>query len=255
MGYESAIPAGMPILTNPITAPRGIYRGYEGRRVPLLSGHASKGFDLPLIKGSERDDLIEAQEKSKTTIPDLCDAAGLKVKNQASTNFCWINAPVHILEVDRVIQGEEYVELSPASVGSIIMNFRNRGGSGVVGMEWMAEHGCVPARLWPCNAISKQYDTPEADAERAKYKPLEYYDLDPRDEDAIISCILQGKAVSVGVPSWSHEVTLSAVLKRGNGYDFIFDNSWDTSYGTNGRGVFHNTRFDEAIACGVVVAS
>lgn len=247
------------VLSDAISNPhygRGlIARDYA--KQPYGSLEFAEPLPLPLIPESEWDARIKEQEESKSSLVHLCDAAGLKVKNQQKTNYCWINAPAHCIEILRVVQGQKYVELSPASVGAKIKNFRNVGGWGTEGLEYIAEHGLVPSSLWPNNAIDRKYDTPAADAERQKYQADEWWELKPRSLPEMATCLLQNIPVAIGLNWWGHEVTAVRLIRTSNGWGIVIDNSWGTSWGDNGRGVLTGSKMlpDDAVAPRVATAA
>lgn len=224
---------------------------------PYGSVEYAEAFPLPLIPESEWEDRMAEIERTKSSIVDVCDQAGLKVKNQQQTNYCWINAPTHCVEIMRVMQGQGYVELSPASVGAKIKNFRNVGGWGTEGTKYIAEHGLVPASLWPNNAINKDYDTAAANAERVKYQVDEWWELKPRNLKELATCLLLNVPVAVGLNWWGHEVTFVKLVKKNGVWGVMFDNSWGESWGDSGRGVLVGSKAipDDAIAPRLVTAS
>lgn len=267
MSFQSNI-GGCPIIDDdnadefiaPVVDGEVAMRGMMPRdwdREPFGSLGFAAPFALPRIDRSEWDERIRDREANRSTVKAMSDQAGLKVKNQQQTNYCWINAPVHTVEVARVAAGQVYVELSPASCGAKIKNFRNVGGWGTEGVRWIAEHGCVPSSIWPNNAIDKKYDTAASDAERAKYRIVEWWELKPRNFDETATCLLLGIPVCVGLNWWGHEVTLIDLVKLdGTGrYGALIDNSWGTSWGDNGRGVLTESKAtpDDAIAPRVVI--
>lgn len=207
-------------------------------RHPFGGMPCAPAFSKPIIPRSEWDERIRDLERSKSRIPDICDDAGLGVKNQGQTNFCWANAPVHCLEIMRVIQGEDAVELSPASVACKINGFRNEGGWGTDAIKYL-EIGAVPVSLWPANAIDRKYDTAAADAARKRFQVDEWDDIPPRNFDAMATQLLLGFPCAVGYNWWRHEVTAVALLKLdGTGrYGVLIDNSWGRAWSNNGRGV------------------
>lgn len=269
MPFTSNI-GGLPIIDrddHPLTMldPRGQIthgRGLIPRdftKEPFGSNPYAAAFDIPVIPRDEWPERIEEIEKTKSSIPDRCDQVGLKVKNQRQTNYCWINAPVHALEIARVLQGQAYVELSPASVGAKIKNFRNVGGWGTEGLRYMAEHGVVPASFWPVNAIDRRYDTQEANAERADYQADEWWDLKPRNFDQLATCLLLRVPVPIGLNWWRHEVTAVQLVKLDgrDQYGSIIDNSWGIEWGDNGRGILTEAKAtpDDAVALRLGTAS
>jgi hypothetical protein len=62
---------------------------------------------------------------------------------------CWIFGPTKAVEIIRLIQGQPMISLSATSVGAQIKNFREEGGWGQEGLEFIAEHGIIPESLWP----------------------------------------------------------------------------------------------------------
>lgn len=267
MSFASSI-GGCPIIDDhnahefvePVVDGHRVARGMMPRdyhKVPYGSLENAEPLSLPLIPESEWAERIKDREKLGARVQDLCDAAGLKVKNQEQTPYCWINAPTHCVEVARVAAGLPYVELSPASAGAKIKNFQAVGGWGTEGVEFIAKSGLVPASIWPNNAINKKYDTPAADAERPKYQIDEWWELKPRSFEELMSCLLLGIPVAIGLNWWGHEVTaIDGVVLKGGAFGVMIDNSWGTSWGQNGRGVLARSKAtpDDAIAPRVVTA-
>lgn len=240
----------------------GVGKGHIPRdfsRAPFGGTPFAGPFDIPVIPRSEWPERIEEMERKKSRLTDLCDVMGVKVKNQQSTNYCWINAPVHCLEIIRAVQGQPYVELSPASVGAKIKNFRNEGGWGTEGLQYLVEHGCVPTDKWPANAIDRQYDTNAANVTRAKFQVDEWYDLKPGNFDQLMTCLFLRFPVAIGLNWWEHEVTAMDPVKLDgtNRFGVTIDNSWGESWGGRGRGVLTEEKStpDDAVAPRVATAS
>jgi hypothetical protein len=211
-----------------------------------------------LIPESEWDDRIADMEATKTRLTDLCDQAGLTVLDQDGTNYCWINAPVHCVEVIRVAAGQPMIRLSPASCGGPIKNYRNVGGWGTEGLKYIVAHGIVPQSEWPANAINRQYDTPDTREMRKQFRVTEWWDLKPRNMQQLISCLLNRIPVAVGLNWWSHEVTYMDPVALGGGkYGARIDNSWGVNWGTKGRSVLSGSKVlpDDAVAPRVTTPS
>lgn len=266
--FESNV-GGMPIIDDnnytdyldPTVDGSSVRRGHKPRdynKQPMGSlGGFARGFDLRIIPRSDWPELIERKEREQSRLIDICDYAGLGVKNQKKIPYCWIFAPVHCLEIIRVVQNQDHVDLSPASVGAKIKNFRAVGGWGSEGLEYLVDHGCVPEEHWPATAIDRRYDTPENDLLRDRYRVTEWYELQPRNFDQLATCLLYGMPVAVGYNWWRHEVTAMDLVQVRGGFGIIIHNSWGPEWEDNGRGVLLESKAtpDDAVSPRVAVAS
>lgn len=250
-GFESAIGYREPVLGDGFGVHEELFdteldsdgnllgRGYVPRNWhdhPFASGVA-KAFDLTVIPRSEWDDRIEQMERDKSRLSDLLDQYQVPVKNQRSTNYCWIFAPVHCAEIVRVKQGNAYVSLSPASCGAIIKNYQNVGGWGSEGLAFMIQRGVAPSELWPDTAIDRQYDNEASREARQQYMPLEWTEGRAKDLDHLMTLLFNRIPVAVGYNWWGHEVTAIDPVKVNGQYGCRIDNSWGTTWGENGRGI------------------
>lgn len=224
--------------------------GYKPRdwdQYPLASLKCSRRMSKPLIPRSEWKERIEEKTRKKTWVKDLCDRKGSRVKDQSSSSYCWIHAPVRGIECRRVLQGDRPLTLSAFYAGSDIKDGRNEGGSGITGVEWLAEHGTPVESMWePMKFRGERTDAMVRNS--AKHKILTYEDLQPRVEDEYVTAILNDDPVTVGIPAWGHEVLITFLVWDDGEVLPGIDNSWGDTWGTNGRGVLKGRMkiFDEA---------
>lgn len=252
---ESVIDDNTPIvpMLDPIVDGEQMSRGLIPRDWEE-EPYASVGSSFPeemLIDEDEWPERIEEMERTKTRISDLLDQAGLTVLNQNGTNYCWINAPVHCVEIIRCLAGEEMIRLSPASCGGPIKGYRNVGGWGAEGLRYIIEHGIVPQSMWPPNAIDRRLDTPQSREERKKFRTPEWVECRPRTTREWMSLLLQRIPVAVGYNWWRHEVTMiDPVRMSGGSYAARINNSWGTGWKDNGRSILSGSRVqpDDAVA-------
>lgn len=241
------------------TVPNGCAKGYHARDYSLHpEGSFAAPFPMPSVPRGEWRDRIEEIDKSGSSLRKLAEQAGMKPKNQQQTNYCWINAPVAGSELVRVYSGYPYVELSPASCGAKIKNFRNVGGWGSEGLKYIVEHGVTPASIWPCNAIDRKYDTPASDAERAKYRVTEWWELQERNFDQLMTCLLLGCPVAIGLNWWGHEVlAVGAVALDGGKFGVEVMNSWGDNWEDHGYGILSESKAtpDDAVAPRVMLGT
>jgi hypothetical protein len=187
-----------------------------------------------LLDDSAIQALIKEREDRKLRHVDLAAQAGLECKDQQQTNYCWINAPTYCTEYVRVWQNELAVVLSPASAGAPIKNFRNEGGWGKEGLQWIVDHGLVPVDKWPANAIGRAYYTPENRELALNYRVTEWTELAPRNLRQCASVVLRGLPVAVGYNWWSHEVSMVDFVWLDGTYWPVIRNSWGMRWGSAG---------------------
>jgi len=170
-------------------------------------GSFGKEFDLPLIPEIEWPERIEEMERTKSRLSDIAIQAGIDCLDQNGTNYCWGNAPVYCVMLMRAVMGLPSIRLSPASVCAPLNGYRNQGGWGQEALKRIISHGIAPQDIWPANAISRQYDTPETWARASDFKVLEWYDLKPRSFSQLMTCLFLRHPVAKGLNWWSHEIT------------------------------------------------
>lgn len=222
------------------------------------AGYAAS-FSLPLIPRYEWRDRIEEMERTKSRLSDLMKQARVPCKSQLRTNFCWIFAAVTAAEIARLIQGQPYVELSPASVGAPMTSYRNVGGWSTPGLKFSAEHGIAPVSLWPAAAIDRRYDTEESRRERMKFRPMDWMEVRPRNFDEKMTLLLNRMCIAEGYNWWRHAVTAvdPVVLDGTDRFGSRDRNSWGSNYGEDGYFILEEGRAtpDDAVAPIVAMAA
>lgn len=212
----------------------GMFRSQEGR----ARAKSFADLGIPLIPENEWDDIIRQQQKDKSTIMDLCRELRLPCKDQASTYYCWVNAPTHCCEITRLTETGQVVSLSPASAGGPIKGFRNNGGWGEEALEYFKVNGLNETQDWPDNAISRSYYTAENKEKAKKNIAREYYKLNSWVERG--SVILSGYPIADGYDWWRHEVT-GVGIEIGS-HDLVIRNSWGMGWGEEGFGILSGSR-------------
>ena len=213
----------------------------------------------PRIPRSEYKERILDRIKSGASLGQIARKKKVGPYNQSNTNYCWTNAVLKGCEILRVAAGQKHVPLSPASVAAIIKNFNNVGGWGTQAAEFIKTRGAVPQSLWPANAIDRRYNTAAANAERAKYRLDEVFDMQPNDFGLQASHLFRNRLCPFGLPWWGHEVLgVEMVLLEGTDrYGTLILNSWDISWGNEGWAILdeeHATAAD-VLAMGTMVGS
>jgi hypothetical protein len=257
---------GLPIINDetPNNAfvfpdPRNYGRGLD-LSLRTAEGYGANADQFPselLIPSSEYQARIQERKERKQTIRDLVAYYDWPCKNQAQTNYCWINAPTYLTEVMRLIQGQSPVSLSPASGGAVIKGYQNVGGWGNEALKFISNTGLVPSSNWPDAAINRQYKTPETDAMRASYRVTEWWELTPRNMNQLVSALLRNIPVAVGYNWWAHEVSIEDVDWVDGTIALVMRNSWGMSWGTKGYSILQGNKMvaDDAVCPRVAVAA
>lgn len=225
LGNHLVIDDSTDIGSLPVTENAGaVPRDYEAE--PEGSGPFSAPFALPLIPRSEWKERIEEMERTKTRSSDICELMGLPPMYQASTLYCADNSAVDSVQVLRAIQGQPTVFLSAASVGAPLKNYRNVGGWASTAMAYIVKNGIAPASMWPTNAINRKYDTPECREERKKYGVTEWWDMQPRNFDQLMTCLLNRIPCAAGFNWMRHAITpIDPVIGPRGEFGFLSRNS------------------------------
>lgn len=234
----------------------------EGQYVPIGEIPVDAAVSAPPDGSAWSDDVSQVVSVSSSLHTGMVYNFSVEgdesyIANGIGVHNCWINAPVHAMEITRLLQGQQHVSLSPASCGAIIKNFRNVGGWGTEGLRFLAEHGAVPSAVWPDNSIDRRYDNATSRNHRQYYKATEWWELRPRSLDELMTCLLLRMPVAVGLNWWGHEVLAVHPVKKNGQYGYVIDNSWGTSWGDNGRGILLGDKAvpDDAVVCRVAVAA
>lgn len=215
--------------------------------------------------GTEQDDKylwrkvrgLELEEFSGPVFNIEVEGDNSYVAEGVGVHNCWINAPTHGFEVERVLSGLPYVSLSPASGGGPITGYRNVGGWGNDALKYIVEYGLVPSEFWPDNAIDRRYKTPENDAKRASFKCPEWWELPNRSFDALMTSLFLRKPIAIGLNWWAHEVlAVDPVVLGPNRYGARIRNSW-RGYGDFGFAILEERQAtpDDAVCVRTVTAS
>lgn len=165
----------------------------------------ARPFDVKLIPRSEWDARIEEKDRSESSLHHLRRRLKMVSLDQNGTNYCWFNATMNCLRLVMAYQQGVAPDLSPASGAAIIKGYSNSGGWSGEAIDFLASEGVCESKYWPPNAISRQYDTAESQANRKLYRVTKWLDLSPTF-DEVATGLLLDKPVAAGLNWWAHEV-------------------------------------------------
>jgi len=207
----------------------GIERDYS---LDPYGGHFERP-PAPIPRSEWKERIREIEANGYTS--DMLIDAGWQVKNQFQTSSCWAFAVVAAIEANRIMAGEKYCSLSPASISGPVNRYADKGGWPTKAARFAAETGVVESRLWPDAELNSQHDTQSAGQSRARNKVTEWFDLPQGSFDHAFSDLLRRRVDAVGIPWWGHAVPgVDPLWNPKYGYMVRGPNSWGTRWGVHG---------------------
>jgi hypothetical protein len=140
------------------------------------------------------------------------------------------------MEAYYIVSGFGVKTLSAFWGAARIKNGRNQGGWGLQAAKYAHDYGC-PLESFHAPMNFKVNKDPEAEANAKQHQIVNWEELDPKDELMVMTYVVHDVAITVGIPAWGHEVCLTFLETDGNKILKGFDNSWNTTWGNNGRGL------------------
>lgn len=147
------------------TVPAGAYAG------------ARQVLDMPLIPRSEWAERAADQIKGSYRLSDFRlrgdNGKPIPSRDQNGRGYCWMHSGVSAVLMLRASLGLPYADLSAYAGACIIKNYRDQGGWGAQGLDFLVARGIPTAKYWPQKSVSRANDNPETWADAAKYRVLE----------------------------------------------------------------------------------
>lgn len=219
-------------------------RGYEGRNYdehPFGSMPWSN-FPLEIIPRSEWSERIKEGNAKKLFPLHHFRRAKVPILDQARTNYCWMNAVVGCVMSARARNGFPTVALSSASAAAPGKRYRNQGGWTGEAIKYIQKYGLAPDEMWPNAAIDQRYFQSTRE-EAAKYAVADWWELRPKNFDQVMTCLLNGYEVCVGLMWWGHAVYYSAPVEIArNAFGVVDVNSWGAGWENGGMSVLAESK-------------
>lgn len=227
----------------------------------------AKPADIPLIPRSEWSARIKEAAETKSQLSDIRNRADngnpFKSLDQNGQGYCWAYGVTAAVMLLRAKNNQPYVRLSGHSVGCKVKNFRDEGGWGALGLDFVKQYGIAPVDAWPEKSMSRANDRPETWASASKYRVTEdwmdlqspVYDRD-LTFDQLATLLLNRVPVVVDLLWWGHCVVAMDLVEVEKGsFGIRILNSWTDSWGDNGTSVIQGNRAvpDNAVAPSVVI--
>jgi len=181
---------------------------------------------------------IREREEAKSGLRHILDAKGVPCKDQDGIPYCWIYSSVHTVEIQYAVQGDGYVPLSATAAGTLITRGVSRGGYGAEAIDFLSKHGTCREQDWPEHQINLKYNNAKVTEISSQNIITDWGELPSQNLDQLAAAVVNNFPVTIGLPWWGHQVTIiDLVLLPRDVIGFVFDNSWGTGWGDNGRGV------------------
>lgn len=259
----------MAFLFNSV-APNGQAKGLIPRNFashPVGYCAAAPAFDMPLMTDDEIEAAIKRKDADGSWLQDIRNRGNfgkpIPSRDQNGKGYCWAHSGVSSMLLARAEAGLPYADLSAYAVACIIKGFRDEGGWGSEGVEFLATRGCPTSQFWAQQSMSRSNDNPDTWANAALHKAIEWFDLDPESPDYLrqmATCLCQNIGGAADFNWWGHSVNGNRLRSWGrNGSNLSIDiwNSWGDSWSNNGMGTLtgSHARPDAFVACRTVTAS
>lgn len=157
------------------------------------------------------------------------------VLDQDGVGSCATESSTGGVMIDLAMAGVPHVELNPWFIYQATSGGRDRGSSIDENLAFIRQYGIAPTSIWPRSKGWSTTPSEEAFAAALEFRIEEFYDIASIDE--MVSALLLGFPVIYGADG--HSVCKVQHLDDTKGLDL---NSWGTSWGDNGLGVWASYR-------------
>lgn len=228
-----------PVVDGEVRKRGLVPRNYRSHPVGCYS--FAKPFDLPLIPESEWQARLDVQVAQKSQLSNLRDISGptggpIPSRDQNGKGYCWAHSSTSAALIVNALANNPFADFSAYAVACIIKGYRDQGGWGAESLEWIAANGLPTSKTWPQQSMSRSNDNPNMRAEAAKHKFTEWMDLQPRNKQQLVTCLLSNIPVVVDYNWWSHSVCAIDLVSL-SPFRIRIWNSWGDSWSANGTGI------------------
>lgn len=210
-----------------------------------------KDVSIPnLIPESEWADRIKELVAEQAQLSDICKRNGYQMLDQNGRGYCWIHSGAGAVQAIRARMNLPSVGISAYAGACIIKNWRDEGGWGAQGLDFISERGLPSDKFWPMRYTGRDKDTPETWANAALHKVTGGWvdtarpQYDRNLSRAQVATLLLNKIPVIGDYNWwGHSVCLLDLVLLPNGkFGVRIANSWGTQWSDGGYGVLDETK-------------
>lgn len=187
---------------------------YAANAVPF------EALNMPLTPRNEWIERCREMAANKSRISDIRRTSGpngghIPSLDQNGQGYCWMYSGTMAVMLVRAIMNQPYVRLSAHAGACMVKNFRDEGGWGALGLQWLTEKGQPSVEMWPEKSMSRSNDRPEVWANALLHRVSEsWVDLSPPvysrnlTEDQAMTCLFNRCPLIGDFNHWGHSVCL-----------------------------------------------
>jgi hypothetical protein len=231
-----------------------IPRNFATHPVGTYDHIPAAAIDMPTLEMDEIIERVKYREEIGATVRAIRRTRGPKggmipSLDQDGVGYCWNHSGTMGVMLARAIMNQPYVPLSAFMVGCIMKDYRDRGGWGADGVDFISKHGVPDERYWPQRSMKRSLDTPEMRANAALHKITEgWIDMQTEVWDRSmtwkqqLSWLAAGGLIVADYNWWGHSVLLmDLVILDGKPWPRGI-NSWGDGYGDKGEFILQGDR-------------
>ncbi len=218
-------------------APRGTKLSFGVGERPERKG--LKAFSGSKYPRSEWKELMHLQEKHQSSPWHSWKSAGVAVKDQKSSSWCWCFGTIGAIQNRYAQQGMGDTRLSAASVAGPIMDYdKDQGGWGQWAIEHIQEFGIATQSTWPELSVNRKLAGSRAVLnDRFQHDVCGFEMFDPYDLDSVVSaliCPTNPTPVTVGYTWWGHLIFANRATFTDGEITLWCVNSWGPTWNGDG---------------------
>lgn len=207
------------------THPVGCYRTGGMRAVDLVAIPQSEWADrLKMLRegGAQLSD-IRKRGKAGKLIPST---------DQNGRGYCWFHSGTSACLLVRARDGQPFVDLSAYAGACKIKGFRDEGGWGAQGVDFMTKYGIPSSQYWPQRSVDPRYDNAETWKNALLHRVDEgWIDIEAAQYDRklawsqVATCLLSGNPVICDYNWWGHSVCGMDLVDGAQAFELSRDDS------------------------------
>lgn len=174
-------------------------------------------INFPLIPRAEWSQRLRDQTAAGARLSDIRmrgnNGQMIPSRDQGNRGYCWFHSGVSAILLSRASLNMKYVDLSAYAGACVIKNFRDEGGWGAQGVDFLVSRGVPTSQFWPQKSVLRSNDNPQTWENAKLHRVLEgWIDLAEAQYDRKLTFEQCISLYLVGFPTvndhnfWSHSI-------------------------------------------------